>query len=303
VKRNKLVWATGFWPWRNVNKITGKYMGTENALLTILVEKINNDTLVLPTMPAIALKVRKAADDPDINLNAMAEVLRQDVSLCARMIKISNSAYLGRTVKVVSTQQAVTRIGLVQIKNISTALAMEQLFVSKNDIVKTYMQKVWADTIEVVSNSLAVLQIHSQQTKNRTLTLDSMMLAALMQNVGILPVLTEAERHADVFANPTFLDVAIEKLSGKIGANIMKEWGFSNEFIKVAENWNNMQIKTESVSYLDIVRLGAALCGKFERHKEQVFLDAIQKGIVEDLDVFQKDEFIELRDNAKLIFQ
>jgi HD-like signal output (HDOD) protein len=46
-------------------------MSTQNALSTILVEKINNDTLVLPTLPAIALKVRKAADDPDINLNAM----------------------------------------------------------------------------------------------------------------------------------------------------------------------------------------------------------------------------------------
>ena len=107
-------------------------MATENALLTILVEKINNDTLVLPTLPAIALKVRRAADDPDINLNAMADVISQDPSLSARMIKISNSAYLGSTVKVTSAQQAVTRIGLRQIKNISTALAMEQLFVSKN---------------------------------------------------------------------------------------------------------------------------------------------------------------------------
>jgi len=42
-------------------------MSTQNALLTILVEKINNDTLVLPTLPAIALKVRKAADDPNVN--------------------------------------------------------------------------------------------------------------------------------------------------------------------------------------------------------------------------------------------
>ena len=97
-------------------------MSTQNALSTILVEKkINNDTLVLPTLPAIALKVRKAADDPDINLNAMGDVIGQDPSLSARMIKIANSAYMGRSVKVTSISQAVTRIGLRQIKNISTA--------------------------------------------------------------------------------------------------------------------------------------------------------------------------------------
>lgn len=277
-------------------------MATENALLTILVDKINNDTLVLPTLPAIALKVRRAADDPDINLNAMADVISQDPSLSARMIKISNSAYLGRVVKVTSTQQAVTRIGLRQIKNISTALAMEQLFVSKNDVVKSYMDKIWADTIDVVSSSMAVLQVYVKKTKNRALSLETIMLAALIHNIGVLPILTEAEKHADVFANPTFLETAIEKLSGKIGANITKEWGFEPEFVEVSSNFNDMSVQTEGISYLDLVRLGAALSGKLDEHKDQIFELAIQKGIVSDLSEMLTDEFIELRDGAKQMF-
>jgi len=279
-------------------------MATENALLTILVEKINNDTLVLPTLPAIALKVRRAADDPDINLNDMADVISQDPSLSARMIKISNSAYLGRTVKVISAQQAVTRIGLRQIKNISTALAMEQLFVSKNEIVKEYMTRIWADTIEIVANSMAALQVHTKQTKNRALNLDSMMLAALVHNIGVLPILTEAERHADVFANPTFLDVSIDKMAGTIGASIMTEWGFEPEFIEVAQNWKDLSVTSPAVSYLDLVRLGAALSGKFDNHKkEQVFDAAIEKGIIDNLSALLSDEFDELRDSAKQTFQ
>lgn len=46
------------------------------------------------------------------------------------------------------------------------------------------------------------------------------MLAALVHNIGALPILTEAERHANVFANPNFLDLSIEKMSGKLW-----EWG------------------------------------------------------------------------------
>jgi HD-like signal output (HDOD) protein len=277
-------------------------MATENALLTILIEKTNNDTLVLPTLPAIALKVRRAADDPDINLNAMADVIGQDPSLSARMIKISNSAYLGRSVKVTSTQQAVTRIGLVQIKSIATALAMEQLFVSKNAIVKQYMEKIWNDTINVVANALAALDVHVKQTKNRQLTLDSLMLAALIHNIGVLPILTEAERHADVFANPTFLDVAIDKLAGKIGAGIMKEWGFEPEFINLALVWKDMAVQTKEITHVDFVRLGAALSGNFDEHKEQVFNASVDKGIVDNLSALLTDEFDELRDNAKQIF-
>ena len=278
-------------------------MATENALLTILVEKINNDTLVLPTLPAIALKVRTAADDPNINLNTMAEVVSQDPSLSARMIKISNSAYLGRSVKVISTQQAITRIGLRQMKNIVTALAMEQLFVSKNDVVKQYMSQIWSDTIEIVANSLAVMQIYVKETKKRTLNLESIMLAALVHNIGALPILTEAERHANVFANPNFLDLSIEKMSGKLGASILTEWGFEPEFVNVAFNWKSFPVSSEAVSYLDIVRLGAALCGKFESHKDQIFNEAVEKGIIADMSELQDDEFCELRESAKQMFQ
>jgi HD-like signal output (HDOD) protein len=278
-------------------------MATKNALLTILVEKINNDTLVLPTLPAIALKVRRAADDPNVNLNTMAEVVRQDPSLSARMIKISNSAYLGRTIKVTSTQQAITRIGLRQMKSIATALAMEQLFVSKNEIVKQYMGQIWANTIEVVANSLAVLQIYTNRTKNRKLNMESMMLAALVHNIGVLPILTEAERHADVFANPAFLDVAIKTMAGKIGASIMTEWGFEPEFVDVAQNWNDLSVTSETVSYLDLVRLGAALCGKFDSNKEDIFNAAIDKGIIDDLSELLSDEFDELLDGAKQLFK
>ena len=277
-------------------------MAAENALLTILIEKINNDTLVLPTLPAVALKVRRAADNPDINLSAMADVISQDPSLSARMVKISNSVYLGRSVKVTSIQQAVTRIGLRQIKNIATALAMEQLFVSKNEIVKAYMSRVWADTIEIVASSMAVLQIHTKQTKSRALNLDSMMLAALVHNIGVLPILTEAERHEDVFANPTFLDVALEKLAGKIGTSIMTEWGFEPVFVDVTQNWKDLSVTTDTVSYLDLVRVGSALCGKFDNHKEEIFEEAVEKGLIDDLSALLSDEFNEIRDNAKQIF-
>ena len=277
-------------------------MSTQNALLTILTEKINNDTLVLPTLPAIALKVRKAADHPDINLNDMADVIAQDPSLSARTIKISNSAYLGRAVKVTSVGQAVTRIGLRQIKNISTALAMEQLFVSKNDLVANYMKREWEKTVEVVANSMAVLQIYIKRTKKRDLALDSLTLAGLVAKIGVLPILTEAERHSEVFANPTFLEDAIDKMSGKIGANIMKAWGFSEEFTVVSASLRDLSVVPEQLSYLDFVRVGAVLSGQMDSQKDAVLNLAVHRGALTDLNELASDEFKEMCESAKLIF-
>ena len=277
-------------------------MSTQNALLTILVEKINNDTLVLPTLPAIALEVRKAADDPDINLNQMGSVIEKDPSLSARMIRIANSAYMGRSVKVNSVSQAVTRIGLSKIKSIATALAMEQLFVSKNDVVSQYMEREWINTVAVVGNAMSALQLYSDRTRHRELSMDIMTLAALVHNIGVLPILTEAERHEEVFANPTFLEVAIEKLSGQIGSNIMQKWGFGPEFSNIAENWRDLAVIPEKLSYIDFVRVGAAQAGQMEKQKDAVLNLAVQRDVIEEVSTLSSNEFKELSDTARQIF-
>jgi len=258
-------------------------MSTENALLTILVDRINNDTLVLPTLPEVAVKVRQAADNPEVNLMDMADVISHDPALSARMIKVANSAFMGRSVKVTNLHQAVTRIGLRQIKNIATAMAMEQLFVSHNELIKGYMDKAWQKTLKVACHSIT--------------------LAALVYNIGVLPILTEAEKHPEVFANPSFLAHAIQKLGGKVGGAIMRAWGFTDEFVEVAESWANPNYRPEHICYVDFIRIGAILEGILQVSDKSAALQTyIDKGVIESLDMFSDDEYNDMLNEVKAIF-
>ncbi|WP_018692011.1 HDOD domain-containing protein [Algicola sagamiensis] len=279
-------------------------MSTENALLTILTEKINNDSLVLPTLPEIAIKVRKAADDPDINLAKLAEVISQDPALSARMIKISNSAFMGRTIKVDTLNQAVTRIGLRQIKNIVTALAMEQLFVSKNPIVKRYMNETWKRTVDVAAYAITLMQYYLKRNKHANLDIDTIALAALIFNIGALPIFTEAERHEDVFANPSFLAGAIEKMGGKIGAEIMRAWDFTDEFVEVAEKWRDLSYEADKPCYTDFVRIAAVKNGLLTEmtEPENYLSSMVEKEIIESKSLLNDDEFLSDLGDARSIF-
>ena len=282
----------------------GINMSTENALLTILVEKIQTDSLVLPTLPEIAIKIRETADDPEANLMAMADVIAQDPALSARMVKVANSAFMGRSVKVETLNQAVTRIGLRQIKNIATAIAMEQLFVSKNDLVRDYMDKSWQKTVNVASVSMAVMKFWLEHNKHESLNLDTLTLVALVHSIGVLPILTEAERHEEVFANPSFLEAAIKKMAGKVGGAIMRSWEFTGEFVEVAENWNKLDYQSDSVSYLDFVRVGAIytqVLGKNHDTKE-LLQPYVDKGVLPDLDLVDSPEFDEAINDIKTVF-
>ena len=276
-------------------------MGTENALYTILVEKIKQDALVLPTLPEIALKVRTAADDPEINLGTMSDIIAHDPALSMGMIKVANSALLGRMVKVETVNQAVTRIGLRQIKSIATAMAIEQVFVSENKIVSLYLKKSWTKTVDVASVAISLMTFYLKDNKHTSLTLDTLTLAALVHNIGVLPILTEAENHPDVFANPTFLQQAIVKLASKIGAEVTKAWGLSEEFTELVESWSDLTILPHEVHYLDFIRAGAIKNDIFKNQATQASLikSYVEKGILPDEDFMDSEEFVEMVTNVK----
>jgi len=279
-------------------------MATENALYTILMEKIKQDALVLPTLPEVALKVRQAADDPEINLGQMSDIIGQDPALAMGMIKVSNSALLGRSVKVETVSQAVTRIGLRQIKSISTAMALEQVFVSENDVVAMYMKKSWNKTIDIASVAISLMSLYLKDNKHTSLTLDTITLASLVHNIGVLPILTEAEQHPDIFANPTFLQQAIIKLSGKIGGSITRAWGFSDELTMLAESWGDLTVLPKEIHYLDFIRAGAIYHNIFKSQSTQDALlkSFVKKGILPDVDFMDSDEFKTLCADVKSMF-
>lgn len=258
-------------------------MSAENALLTILVEKIRTDMLVLPTLPEMAIKVRRTADDPDSNLLMMTDVIAQDPALAARMIKVANSAFMGRAIKVNSLNQAITRIGLSQVKNIATAMAMEQLFISQHEQIKERMSQVWRDSVNVTSIALACLKLYLSHNKHCNLNMDVMTLAGLMHLIGALPILTEAERYQTVFGDPRFLENAIHSLSGQIGANIMRAWDFSDTYAQIVQEWNNPAFQSEQTSYIDFIRLGALVQSPLEgKSRQQAFQPYIERQIVPD---------------------
>jgi HD-like signal output (HDOD) protein len=278
------------------SKIKGDSMTTKNALYTILMEKIKQDALVLPMLPEVALKVREAADDPDINLSHMSDIIGHDPALALGMIKVANSALLGRSVKVETVSQAVTRIGLRQIKSISTAMALKQVFISENDIVATYMKEWWNQTIDIASVVISLMSFYLKDNKHTPLTLDTLTLASLVHNIGVLPILTEAEQHPGVFANPTFLQQAIAKLSGKIGGCITRTWGFSEELTLLAESWSDLTILPKEIHYLDFIRAGAIYHNVFknESTKEALLNSYVKKGILPDIDFMKSENFKEL---------
>lgn len=279
-------------------------MTVQNALLTILVEKIRTDTLVLPSLPEVALKIRQLAEDPDVNLNKMAEMISHDPALSARIMKIANSAFVGRGIHVNTLHQATTRIGLRYIKNVVTAMAMEQLFVSKSPVIKLEMDKVWAQTLELTAFALTVMQQYNSNFKYTDVNFDTMTLAGLLHNIGALPILTEAEKQAEVFADERIIHETIAAISGPISINIMRAWGFADELVQVAEYWQDQEFEPKHPSYLDFIRIAAIKLGRVSvEDKDAAVAPYVELGLIKSTQFERSPEFVALFNDIKHLFE
>ena len=220
----------------------------EEKFLDQLLDDLENDKLVLPTLPEVALKVRDILEDEDSSLLDVAKVITSDAALSARMIQVSNSPLLRASRAIESVEAAVTRMGSNMIRNLVTSMVMEQMFQATSDVTDKRLRKIWEHSTEVAAISHALA---SQFTK---LQPDQAMLAGLVHDIGALPILSRAEDYPDLLEDEDTLDRIINSVHTTIGAEILRKWKFPEELISVAENHEDLNHDSKNgPEYTDVV--------------------------------------------------
>ena len=280
-------------------------MSTEHYLLVGFLKKLKEDTLVLPTLPEVAMRIQEVVSRPDSSSKQVADIIGQDAAISARMIKVANSVLYSRGAKAENVNCAVTRIGLTQIKTIATSAAMEQLFISTNEKVWEVMDEVWACSIDVTSSACAMLQIYNQTHKCSGLSFDTLTLAGLVHNIGALPVLKEAEADPEMFTSINQLRELVRKMQGPIGRAVLKNWAFGPEVTEVVERWSDLSYLPDNVGYLDFIRVAAFYTGELRAGAEtEERLDFFAKrGLPVSAESLASDEFLELYQSIKSSYE
>ena len=214
-----------------------------------LIQAIDNDELVLPTLPEVALKVREAAENPDIGIPQISKVIGNDAALTARIIKVVNSPLLRTNREITDLQMAVSRLGINYTCNLATGLAMEQMFQATSDVVDRKMREVWNKSTEIAG-------ICHVLCKNYTRLLpDQATLAGLVHQIGVLPILTYAEEHNELLADSISLNHVIEQIHPIIGDKILRAWDFPELIAMVPSQYLDFSRDSAKVDYVDIVQV------------------------------------------------
>jgi len=200
----------------------------DNPLFAAIIKDLSDDKLIIPALPKIAMAVRKAIEN-DEQVRKIELLLQADPALAALLIKTANSALYRTTRSASSIEQAIMRMGLRTVKSLVTSYSIKHLFNTKNKVIKHRMKQLWVHSTEVAAVSYVLAR------NLREFDPEQALLMGLLHNVGVLPILSYAERYPDIASDEAALDATIEHLSEEVGAVILANWQFSEEFISVAK--------------------------------------------------------------------
>lgn len=259
-----------------------------------ITQQIAADTIRLPTLPDVALEVKAVASDPNSDMNALMRVISTDASVSARMLKVANSPIMRRSEKeVTDLKVALTTMGMKYASNLAMGVAMAQMFESKNAIVNKQLKRSWNESAEVAGLCKAFCQFGTELEPSVA------MLAGLVHQIGVLPVLTFAESHQALAADERLLEAAMHSLHPKIGAQILRRWEFSEELVSVCEGYMQFDRERDEADYVDVVTV-AVLQNQREGHP---FFSQVDKNTVAaygrlNMSPNDEDESLELSGTA-----
>ncbi|MGB4499284.1 MAG: HDOD domain-containing protein [Methylococcaceae bacterium] len=228
--------------------------------------------LSLPSLPQVAIKLRKAMEQENISVNDVIQIVQVDAPIVAKLIQVANSALYAPTSVIKNCHDAVTRLGLDTTRKLVMGISVKQLFQTKSPQLMSKMQELWKKSLHVSSLSFVLAQ------ESGVVNPEDALLAGLVCDIGAIPLIHFAEKHPESYPDLNELQSVMPYLNPPVGALVLHTLGFSSEMTEIpksAENWY-YESGSDELTLIDVVIL-AKLHSYFgtERAKDLPYINSI----------------------------
>ena len=261
--------------------------------------EVEADRLVLPSLPEVALKIRDVVENENTTIEEIVNILSQDGAMTARLLKVVNSPLYPSRMPIDDIHLAVTRLGMRLVRDLVMNLAMRQMYQPTSASMERQFRKAWSTSVDVASiaqmMSVSVIQ---GIRKERAL------LAGLIHNIGLLPILLKAENDDALFQDEVALNALIQKLQGPVGAMILQNWNFPVDLIDVVKESHNFNYDHEGAANLvDLIQFtllqGGFIVDEHEPEDWSLVPSFAKMGVDVEVNVIEDEENQEIIEDAR----
>jgi putative nucleotidyltransferase with HDIG domain len=182
-------------------------------------EKIAQGAFELPMLPEVASQVMAATQDDNCDAKKLSQLIHRDASLAAHVLKLANSPLYAPTVPIVSLQQAVSRLGMKKIKEMSLVVACQ----AKVFRVPGYDARIR----ELFRHSVAAAAYAQEIARMRRWNVEEAFLCWLLHDAGkpvLLQLLVDIQKELDLGVDLSLVEDILDEMHGSVGGRLVENW-------------------------------------------------------------------------------
>lgn len=233
----------------------------EGNLFNEIMHAYNMGKLKLPSLPEVAVKVKAAMLHPSTSAEDIALIISADPVMAIKLINSANGPLNRGVEQIDNIHAAVVRLGMKASKELVISFAVKHLFTSKSQRLNLRMRKLYDHSIDVAAISFALSK------QSGFLSPDHMLLAGLLHEIGVIPILSYIEDTGLVIEDEHELESIIDSLRGAVGSMVISHWGLPGDLDAVVEDFENWQRESgNTVDTCDMI-IVAQIYSRLKDHK------------------------------------
>ena len=184
-----------------------------------LTAAIDTKKIDVPVLPDVAHKVLSLTQDPDSDSHQLAKVIQSDPTLGGHVMRIANSAAYTPNSNLVSLQQAITRLGMIEITNIAIATSLNsKLF--KAPGYEKHIAQIWQHAL--------VTAVWSKEIARQLRTnVEAAFLCGLLHSIGkavILQTIADFKATGDDILDDDTINALFARFETAVATVVAEEW-------------------------------------------------------------------------------
>jgi len=193
------------------------------AIDTELLEKVEREIqdrqFSLPALPDTAAKISKAIANPDTTIAQVSKIVIADPVLSGRLIQVANSPIFQGLKRIEDIKLAISRLGLVCVRNLVISLTVNKLFqVKASPLIKQKLKTCWSTSVKVAAISEVIARGRWRIESSEALVV------GLLHNIGSVPLLNKLADPKFKDVNEATIDQVLFNLEPQLSKWIMEHW-------------------------------------------------------------------------------
>lgn len=191
----------------------------------------------MPSLPQVLLRILDAIHSERADFQHIADIVRHDTAMAARLLGVANSSYYGRSKGCQTIERALFFLGTDTVKTIVITASMKQFFSRFNPQHRPFVKAFWRRSLLSANFAHILANLTSYPAP------DEAYLCGLLMDVGQLILLNQHDqRYLDIWSAATDDRALVEAerasfqcSHNEIGADMVDAWqlsGFSGDAVR-----------------------------------------------------------------------